>query len=305
MAKRRRKGRPVSGILLLDKPVGITSNAALQKVKWIYKAAKAGHTGSLDPLAEGLLPICLGEATKISAYLLDADKRYTTTVKLGEKTTTADAEGEVIESRPVENISAQRVTEVLQNFLGEQEQIPPMYSAVKHEGKRLYDLAREGKEVERKSRKITIYSLELTSINADELVLDVHCSKGTYIRTLAEDIGEMLGCGGHVSALRRTSVGPFDESNCMTLASLEEQADAPFAELDALLLPIDNGLNHWPEVRLDTNSSHYLKQGQPVLVPKAPTEGWVRVYDASDNFIGVGEVDDDGLIAPRRLMIAS
>ncbi|OOY44523.1 tRNA pseudouridine(55) synthase TruB, partial [Solemya velum gill symbiont] len=243
--------------------------------------------------------------TKISAYLLDADKRYTTTVKLGEKTTTADAEGEVIESRPVENISAQRVTEVLQNFLGEQEQIPPMYSAVKHEGKRLYDLAREGKEVERKSRKITIYSLELTSINADELVLDVHCSKGTYIRTLAEDIGEMLGCGGHVSALRRTSVGPFDESNCMTLASLEEQADAPFAELDALLLPIDNGLNHWPEVRLDANSSHYLKQGQPVLVPKAPTEGWVRVYDASDNFIGVGEVDDDGLIAPRRLMIAS
>ncbi|OOY37193.1 tRNA pseudouridine(55) synthase TruB [Solemya velum gill symbiont] len=305
MAKRRRKGRPVSGILLLDKPVGITSNAALQKVKWIYKAAKAGHTGSLDPLAEGLLPICLGEATKISAYLLDADKRYTTTVKLGEKTTTADAEGEVIESRPVENISAQRVTEVLQNFLGEQEQIPPMYSAVKHEGKRLYDLAREGKEVERKSRKITIYSLELTSINADELVLGVHCSKGTYIRTLAEDIGEMLGCGGHVSALRRTSVGPFDESNCMTLASLEEQADAPFAELDALLLPIDNGLNHWPEVRLDANSSHYLKQGQPVLVPKAPTEGWVRVYDASDNFIGVGEVDDDGLIAPRRLMIAS
>ncbi|OOZ45706.1 tRNA pseudouridine(55) synthase TruB [Solemya velum gill symbiont] len=305
MAKRRRKGRPVSGILLLDKPVGITSNAALQKVKWIYKAAKAGHTGSLDPLAEGLLPICLGEATKISAYLLDADKRYTTTVKLGEKTTTADAEGEVIESRPVENISAQRVTEVLQNYLGEQEQIPPMYSAVKHEGKRLYDLAREGKEVERKSRKITIYSLELTSINADELVLDVHCSKGTYIRTLAEDIGEMLGCGGHVSALRRTSVGPFDESNCMTLASLEEQADAPFAELDALLLPIDNGLNHWPEVRLDANSSHYLKQGQPVLVPKAPTEGWVRVYDASDNFIGVGEVDDDGLIAPRRLMIAS
>ncbi len=305
MANRRRKGRPVSGILLLDKPVGITSNAALQKVKWIYKAAKAGHTGSLDPLAEGLLPICLGEATKISAYLLDADKRYITTVKLGEKTTTADAEGEVIESRPVENISEQRVREVMDEFLGEQDQVPPMYSAVKHEGKRLYDLARAGQEVERKSRKITIYSLELVSINADELVLEVHCSKGTYIRTLAEDIGETLRCGGHVSALRRTSVGPFDDSNSMTLDSLVEKADAPFAELDALLLPIDNGLNHWPEVRLDANSSHYLKQGQPVLVPKAPTEGLVRVYDASDNFIGVGEVDDDGLIAPRRLMVPS
>ena len=218
---RRRKGRNISGILLLDKPLNLTSNAALQRVKRLYKADKAGHTGSLDPLATGLLPICLGAATKASAFLLDADKRYLTTVKLGEKTTTADAEGEIIETRAVEGVTQESVTAVLQQFIGEIEQLPPMYSAVKHKGERLYKLAREGKEVERKTRRITIYSIDLVSLHDDLLELDIHCSKGTYVRTLAEDIGEELGCGGHVAALRRTLVGPYDDSGMVSLALLQ------------------------------------------------------------------------------------
>jgi len=301
---RRRKGRRISGILLLDKPAGMSSNAALQKVKWFYKAAKAGHTGSLDPLATGLLPVCLGEATKASAFLLDADKRYVTTVRLGEKTSTADAEGEVIDTAPVPVVTLERLSEVLESFLGDIEQLPPMYSAVKHQGERLYKLAREGVEVERKPRTITIHDLACLDFDGVNLQLDIHCSKGTYVRTLAEDISEALGTVGHVAELRRTAVGPFSDVDMVSLEQLEALAPEGFEALDRLLLPIDSGLMHWPEVRLNADASHYLQQGQPVFCPGAPSSGWVRVYDHEERFLGAGEINHDGLVAPKRLMLA-
>jgi tRNA pseudouridine55 synthase len=301
---RRRKGRRISGILLLDKPAGMSSNAALQKVKWLFKAAKAGHTGSLDPLATGLLPVCLGEATKASAFLLDADKRYVTTVRLGEKTATADAEGEVIETAPVPDISLEHLAEVLERFLGEIEQLPPMYSAVKHQGERLYKLAREGVEVERKLRTITIHDLACLDFDGSNLKLDIHCSKGTYVRTLAEDISEALSTVGHVAELRRTAVGPFNDIDMVTLEQLEALSPEGFDALDRLLLPTDSGLMHWPDVRLNADAAHYLQQGQPVFSPGAPSSGMVRVYDNEERFLGAGEINDDGLVAPKRLMLA-
>ena len=305
MARRRRRnpGRDVSGILLLDKPMGVTSNAALQEVKRLYRARKAGHTGSLDPLATGMLPICLGQATRISAFLLDADKEYLVRVKLGEVTTTADAEGEVIETHDAGGVTREALEEVLPRFRGEIQQLPPMYSAVKHKGERLYKLAREGLEVERQPRTITIHALELLDFDNPEFEIRVHCSKGTYVRTLAEDIGRALGVGAHVVGLRRTRVGPYEESGMVALERLEALAEeGGLAALDELLLPIDTGLAQWPEVRLGPDSAFYLKQGQPVLVPRAPTEGWVRIYDMDGRFIGVGEIDDDGRVAPRRLL---
>lgn len=305
MGRRRRpRGRPVDGILLLDKPLGITSNDALQQVKRLYFAQKAGHTGSLDPLADGLLPICFGNATKLSAFLLDADKRYWVKVKLGEKTTTQDAEGEVVETRPADHITEADVRAVIPRFLGEIEQLPPMYSAVKHEGQRLYKLAREGKEVERKPRTITIHSLELTKFDSPEFEMLVHCSKGTYVRTLAEDMGEALGVGAHVTGLRRTGVGPYTTEGMVTLDQLKAMYEEDKFQMDKLLIPIDSALANWPAVNLNEDSSYYIKMGQPVLVPKAPTEGWVRLYDADGAFLGVGEVEDDGRIAPRRMMAA-
>jgi tRNA pseudouridine55 synthase len=292
----------VNGILLLDKPLGITSNDALQRVKRLFNAAKAGHTGSLDPLADGLLPLCFGAATKLSAFLLDADKRYWVRVRLGVTTTTADAEGEVRETRSTAQVSEQAIREVLPRFTGRIEQLPPMYSAIKHQGQRLYKLARAGVEVERTPREITIHRLDLLKVELPELELDVQCSKGTYVRTLAEDIGEALGCGAHVVGLRRTGVGPYGAAEMVSMAQVEAAAaDGPEA-LDALLLPIDSALGGWPAVRLSADAAYYLKQGQPVLVPKAPTEGWVRLYDVDESFIGLGEVEDDGRIAPRRLM---
>ncbi len=304
MARRKRaRGRDISGILLLDKPMGFTSNAALQEVKHLYKARKAGHTGSLDPLATGLLPICLGDATRISAFLLDADKEYLVRVKLGEITTTADAEGEVIETHDPSGVTAEAVAEVLPRFTGRIEQLPPMYSAVKHKGERLYRLAREGIEVERQPRTVTIHALELLDFDNPEFELRVHCSKGTYVRTLAEDIGKALGVGAHVSGLRRTRVGPYKEEGMVTLEQLQNLAgNQGLAALDALLLPIDTGLAQWPAVRLGPDTAFYLRQGQPVMVPRAPTEGWVRIYGPDDEFIGVGEIDDDGRVAPRRLL---
>lgn len=301
MGRRRRSGRNVQGILLLNKPIGMTSNAALQRVKRLFQAQKAGHTGSLDPLADGLLPVCFGAATKVSAFLLDADKRYWVRIKLGVTTTTADSEGEVVETRPVSGIGEPDLQQVLRRFEGEIEQIPPMYSALKHKGERLYKLAREGVEVEREPRRITIYSLKLLAYDAPEFELEVHCSKGTYVRVLAEDIGEALGCGAHVTALRRTGVGPYGEEGMVAMEALERGAVEGPETLDALLLPIESAMGQWPEVRLSPDSSFYLRQGQPVLVPNAPVEGWVRLYDA-DGFIGVGEILDDGRVAPRRLM---
>lgn len=311
MGRRRKHGREIDGILLLDKPRDLTSNEALQRVKRLYQANKAGHTGSLDPLATGLLPICLGGATKFSTYLLDADKWYRVRVRLGVTTTTADAEGEVLETRPVVGIDEARVRAVLGRFQGPIDQLPPMYSAVKHQGERLYKLARQGIEVERQPRTITIHRLDLLDWALPELELDVHCSKGTYVRTLAEDIGAELGCGAHVIGLRRTGVGPYvePERRFVTLAEIEailasapEGAEPPLQALDELLLPLESALGHWPEVKLTADAAFYLRQGQAVLVPQAPTQGLVRLYDPSRHFLGVGCILDDGKVQPKRLL---
>ena len=298
----RPRGRPIDGILVLDKPVGMGSNESLQVVKRLFRARKAGHTGSLDRLASGLLPICMGEATKISGYLLNADKRYETCVRLGARTRTGDAEGEVIENRAVPRYSRSRVDEVLSEFVGLIEQIPPMHSAIKHQGQRLYKLAHQGIEVERKARQVRIHHLDLLDQQADRLFVDVKCSKGTYIRTLAEDIGERLGCGAHVEALRRLEAGPFDIDASTSLDTVRERSREGLEALDAMLLPAEAGLSDWPEVHIPQRVAYYLEQGQPVLVPHAPTDGFVRIYSKSGGFLGVGEVQDDGRIAPRRLL---
>ena len=303
MGRRRKKtGRAVSGILLLDKPKGISSNKALQQVKNLYKAQKAGHTGSLDPLATGILPVCLGEATKVSGFLLDADKKYRVQVKLGEKTTTADAEGEVIATASLDAVSESSITDILPEFIGVQQQLPPMYSALKHQGERLYKLAREGIEVEREPREITIFDLELISVDLPYFELDVHCSKGTYVRTLAEDIGEKLGCGAHVTELRRTAVGVFD-GEPLTMEQLESAAEQGFAGLDPLLMPTDSALSDWEGVHLSADMSYYVRQGQAVMVPKAPANGMIRLYDEKNGFLGVGIIQSDGKVAPKRLML--
>lgn len=304
MTRRRPPGRSVNGILLLDKPPEMTSNGALQRVKRLFQAAKAGHTGSLDPLATGLLPLCLGHATKFSSFLLDADKRYRVRILLGVKTSTADAEGEVVSTAPVVGVDLARLQVELKRFVGEISQLPPMYSAVKHQGERLYKLARRGIEVARPARQVTIFSIEVIAFALPEVVLDVHCSKGTYVRTLAEDLGDVLGCGAHVSALRRTGVGPFVEgvARFVTLDEIEGLAAEQPAALDALLLPLESLLGHWPAVRLSADAAFYLRQGHAVLVPRAPTEGLVRLYDPSQRFIGVGTVLDDGKIQPQRLL---
>lgn len=300
----RNRGRNVQGILLLDKPVGISSNDALQKVKRLFNARKAGHTGSLDKLASGLLPICMGEATKISSFLLNADKRYVASVRMGQKTTTADAEGEIISERPIENVDSGRIEAVLEQFRGDIEQIPPMHSAIKQNGQRLYKLAHQGQEVEREPRPVTIYELKLLDWSEPELRIEVHCSKGTYIRTLAEDIGEALGCGAHVSFLRRIGAGPYDESNMVTLEQLAELAEKRDGSLDAQLLSIETALVKWPDVSMPSEMAYFVKQGQPVMVPHAPTNGWVRLYSLEKGFFGIGEVLADGRIAPRRLINA-
>ncbi|MCC5809374.1 MAG: tRNA pseudouridine(55) synthase TruB [Ectothiorhodospiraceae bacterium] len=290
--------RPVNGILLLDKPAGMTSNRALQRVKRLYGAAKAGHTGSLDPLATGLLPICFGEATKVSGFLLDADKRYRVRCRLGQTMTTGDAEGELLQQSPVPVLDTPHIEAALAPLRGPIQQVPPMYSALKHQGRRLYALAREGKEVERPPRPVTIHLLELLEQAEEELELLVHCSKGTYVRSLVEDLGANLGCGAHVTMLRRIGLDPFDHPEMVALEGLEERSQE---ELDALLLPVEAGLAEWPEVRLDADAAHYLLQGQAVWVPGAPEPGLVRLH-GPDVFLGMGEVRDDGKVAPKRLM---
>jgi len=301
--RRRQNGRKVNGILLLDKPLGITSNAALQRVKTLFNAQKAGHTGSLDPLATGLLPICFGEATKMSSFLLDADKSYQVVVKLGVKTTTGDAEGDVVSQCEDVNVTQKQLDEVLSEFAGTIEQIPPMYSALKQNGQPLYKLARQGIEVERKPRQVSIHELNVISFQDDLLEIYVRCSKGTYIRTLAEDIGEQLGCGAHVAELRRTSVAAFDGNKMLTLEQLETMLhEHGFDTLDESLLPIDSSLVQWPEIKLTDDVAYFLKKGQAVLVPKAPTQGWVRIYAGQERFLGVGCILDDGRVAPKRLV---
>lgn len=298
----KRKRRSISGILILDKPAGVSSNGALQKVRWLLNSDKGGHTGSLDPLATGVLPLCFGEATKFSRYLLDADKAYEAEVRLGQTTNTGDAEGEVLETRPV-NISLEQAEAVLPQFRGDIMQVPPMYSALKQDGQPLYKLARAGEVVERKARSIHIAALELLSLEGDLLRLRVSCSKGTYIRTLAEDIGRELGCGAHIAGLRRIAAGPFDLSRSVTLDALIALHDEQGSEaLDRYLLPCDAGLLDWPQVTLTEHTTYYWQNGQPVRAPGAPVSGMVRVYSHQQEFIGVAEIDEDGLVAPRRLI---
>nr|VFJ59729.1 MAG: tRNA pseudouridine synthase B [Candidatus Kentron sp. DK] len=301
MNRRGKKGRNVHGVLLLDKPVGMGSNEVLQVVKRLYCAKKAGHTGSLDQLASGLLPICMGEATKLSGFLLNADKRYRAVFRLGEKTSTGDAEGEILASHPVAHITRTQVEEMLTRFQGKIEQIPPMHSAVKHKGQRLYRLAQQGVVVDRKPRTIIIHALTLLGFEQGFVKLDISCSKGTYVRTLAEDLGEALGCGGHVWELRRIASGPFDEAGMVTLDRLRALSEESLDALDALLLSTDTVLADRPAVKLSEDMAYYITKGQPVLVPRAPTNGQIRLYDAQEQFLGVGEVLDDGRIAPRRL----
>ena len=302
MAQVKRIRRKVNGILLLDKPLGLTSNAALQKVRWLLNAEKAGHTGSLDPLATGVLPLCFGEATKFSQYLLDADKGYETLMQLGATTTTGDAEGDVLERRPV-NVDRAAIEAVLPQFRGDISQVPPMYSALKKDGQPLYKLARAGEVVEREARSVTIARLELLDCEADRASLRVACSKGTYIRTLVEDIGQVLGCGAYVAALRRTQAGPFGLEQTVTLEALEQlHAEGGAQALDQFLLPPDSGLQHWPLLQFTEHSAYYWLHGQPVRAADAPKFGWVRVQDHQGRFIGIGEVSEDGRIAPRRLI---
>jgi tRNA pseudouridine55 synthase len=296
-------------MIVVDKRGGASSNDAVQRAKQLYRAQKVGHTGSLDPLATGVLPLCFGEATKFSQFLLDSDKKYWARIKLGVRTDSGDADGQVLGTCPVIGIDAAAVEKVLAHFRGEIDQIPSMFSAIKHQGQPLYKLARRGIEVERKSRRVMIYSNELVAFEGDELELEIHCSKGTYVRTIAEEIGVALGCGAHVCALRRRKAGPYDESEIVSFAELERVRDeGGFEALDALLLPVESAVRDWPVVSLNDATAFYIRQGQPVIVPHAPTSGRVQLIEQSSGgskhmFIGVGEILDDGRVAPRRLVV--
>jgi len=298
----RSNGRKINGIFLLNKPVGVSSNHALQRIKRLFKAAKAGHTGSLDPLASGMLPICLGEATKFSQYLLDSDKRYQVQGLLGIKTETADAEGAAIATSEV-NVSEKEFLSVMEKYRGNIEQIPSMYSAIKVDGQPLYKLARQGITIERKSRPVTIHELELTSFDSPYAEMDVYCSKGTYIRNLVEDIGDDLGCGAHVARLHRSQVGPYKADGMLTF----EQAEAIVEEsglegLDKTLLPVYSSVADWPEVILNSSLAFYVQQGQAVQVSDAPLKGGIRLMTDDGQFLGIGELNEDGLVAPKRLI---
>ncbi|MDF4334575.1 tRNA pseudouridine(55) synthase TruB [Vibrio parahaemolyticus] len=307
---RRRKGRPINGVILLDKPTGISSNDALQKVKRIYFAEKAGHTGALDPLATGMLPICLGEATKFSQFLLVSDKRYRVIAKLGERTNTSDSDGEVVETRPVD-VTLEKLEACIEKFRGESDQVPSMFSALKYQGKPLYEYARKGIEVPRESRKITVYEIILHRFEGDEVEMEVHCSKGTYIRTIVDDLGEMLGCGAHVTMLRRTAVAKYPYEKMVTLEQLNELLEqahreeiAPRELLDPLLMPMDTAVEDLPEVNLIPELADMVQHGQPVQVLGAPEQGPLRLTMGEERlFIGVGEMNDDGKIAPKRLVV--
>ncbi len=295
--------RKVNGIFLLDKPLNMTSNGALQRVKRLFGAKKAGHTGSLDPLATGMLPLCFGDATKFSQYLLESDKYYRVTVKLGIKTTTGDAEGEITVTRPVVNITLARLEEVLAKFTGKNSQIPPMFSAIKYKGQPLYKLARQGLEVERKARDVYIHRLQLIEFHTDTFIFEVHCSKGTYIRTLVEDIGEVLGCGGYVTSLRRVAVAPYQNTKMWTLLELEEaHKTAGMNALMPYLIPIETAVESYPAIKLSLTAAFYIRSGQPVMVPHLPVQGYVRIFSDDNEFMGIGEVLDDGRVTPRRLL---
>jgi tRNA pseudouridine55 synthase len=290
--------RKVDGVLLLDKPVGLTSNSALQKAKRLYNAAKAGHTGTLDPFATGLLPLCLGEATKFSQFLLEADKTYLAEVRLGVRTSSGDPEGEVIATRPVQ-VTRAALEAALERFKGEIEQTPPMHSALKHQGRPLYEYARKGIEIERKARRVVVHELVLESLEADICRLRVHCGKGFYVRALADDLGEVLGCGAHLTGLRRTGVGPFRIEQAVTPEQLTELDEAG---RDACLQPADIQVRHLEAMTLDAESAWQITHGQPLWMPRLKVGDGYRLYAPDGAFLGVAEVNQEGKLAPKRLV---
>ena len=304
MGRRRKKtGRDVTGILLLDKPSGIRSNQALQQVKRLFDANKAGHTGNLDAPATGMLPVCLGQATRVCGFLLEADKTYHVAARLGIATRTGDASGEPIRTLLFPALDAASLRRVIDGFLGVTEQVPPMFSALKHQGRRLYELAYQGIEVERRARPVRIDRIDVLAVGKDTFELEVHCSKGTYIRSLIEDIGAALGTCAHVTALRRIASGPFGEAARMHgLAELESVAAAGTDALDALLLPVDSALRCYPEVRLDAGAVARLRNGRVVEADALPVAGCLRVYGPPREFIGLGEVTGDRRLKPKRLI---
>ncbi|MBW8190981.1 tRNA pseudouridine(55) synthase TruB [Neiella marina] len=306
---RRKRGRPIDGVILVDKPTGMSSNGVMIKVRGMFTAQKAGHTGALDPLATGMLPICLGEATKFSQFLLDADKRYRVVARLGQRTTTSDADGELVSEKPVD-VTSEQVEHALVQFRGDIEQVPTMFSALKHQGKPLYHYARQGIHIERPPRPIHIFSFEIVELNDVWLTMDVHCSKGTYVRTLVDDLGEVLGCGAHVAELRRTHVAHYPTEQMMTLEQLQalrdkaDQAELPAGEyLDPCLLPTDSPVVALPLVEIDLQSADFLRNGQPVQVVSNQPIGQVRIKSESGEFLGVGELNDEGELAPKRLVV--
>lgn len=308
MGRPSRRGRDIDGIVLLDKPLGLSSNDLLQKVKRLFRANKAGHTGALDPLATGMLPVCLGEATKFSQHLLEADKRYRVTARLGERTDTSDAEGQTVSVRPV-SLDQALLEAALDHFRGESRQVPSMFSALKHQGRPLYEYARKGITVEREARPIHVYDLQLHHWDLTEVELEIHCSKGTYIRTIIDDLGERLGCGAHVTALRRLAVARYPTERMVTLAALQAiAADAPetpetLAQLDALLLPMDSAVADMPAVNLPSDVAARVRLGQTVAVTAQPQAGLVRLTEGdAGRFFGIGEIAAPGRLTPRRLI---
>lgn len=296
---RRRRGRPVSGVLLLDKPTGMSSNQALQTARRLLNASKAGHTGTLDPLASGLLPLCFGEATKVSQFLLGADKTYRARAMLGIRTTTGDSEGDILRERPVD-VDAARLAAALAAHTGDLLQVPPMYSALKHDGERLYTLARRGETVERPPRPVHVSRLELLQWDETGFEVELECTKGTYVRSLIEDIGEALGCGAHITALRRLRVGALDVEQAVTLESLRTVADRDPQALDVCLVPIADALAHLRQLDLGPDDAASLQLGQALTLHQPLADGWVAVFTGQQAFVGMAEVVD-GRLLPRRL----
>ena len=304
MSKPRKRGRDIHGVFLLDKPQGMSSNDIMQKVKRIFQANKAGHTGALDPLATGMLPICLGEATKFSQFLLEADKRYLVTAKLGERTDTSDAEGQIVETRDV-NVKTSEILTALEQFRGDILQVPTMFSALKHNGKSLYEYARQGITVEREARPITIFELNFIEYNAPYLTLEVHCSKGTYIRTLVDDLGEVLGCGAHVTMLRRTAVADYPTEKMLDWNALQALAESQdLSSLDALLLPMDTAVAKLPALTLNESQTQGIGFGQRIKFDNPNRlQGQVRLFSHENRFLGVAVIDENNVIRPQRLVV--
>ena len=293
-----RNSKAVSGILLLDKPSEISSNLALGKVKALLGVRKAGHTGNLDPIATGLLPICFGEATKAAGFFLDADKCYRTLVRLGASTTTGDREGDVIERRPV-NTTKRKIRKALNEFVGEYDQLPPMYSAVKIMGEPLYKYARRGIEVQRKTRRVRVYEIKLLNLDDSSIEIELSCSSGYYVRVLAHQLGERLACGAHVESLRRLGVGSLHVDDSYSIEEIERVPS--IEQRRELLIPCDQTLTHLPKVDLSSDAAYYLCRGQAVRAGNLPSEGVVRLYEDSVGFLGIGKSLGDGRVAPKRL----